>query len=452
MTIPTALAPARERNRNGLRPFVSDLDPDPGEAMIDKLFITVKGSVRARDEQSMMAFANLIGTNPTASSAQNPRLFGAGHWGGRKFTAPCVKGTTVTGGDLTLLARGSEARLTLKLRLNPLRTLAHLVERHEFDEIEHLPPAAFFLPTPDPAAEQATLDRRDNMIAEFFRFGGTVHTANVQRVATYLAAYEAALQGLLLQHLCPVEQGFNYGFDHGDVVASNEDCTVRLDWQSLAVSQCEACWERYHPDALSVVHSLADRIMATARVAEVQSYLDPAGASVGRELGALAVRLPLIPSGKVQLVIYAKSPDRVRIEVRFFEMPQDVRERLADRDGRLSDWFDAVRSDAATRVPWTALQGLMTPSPPLSLDALVDLVEAVAEVASKAPSKRREIIHRLLADGGITATDRNGVAPARMLKRLADRGVVEHVRLVARDAEIGRRYRLVGRFVGLTQR
>jgi hypothetical protein len=448
--------PARERNRQGIRFFSADRRPEPREALFDKIVVRVRGSVRARNHEAIRNFAANVSSSPTAYSDEAPRLFGVGSWKSRRWSAPVVSGSTISDGELQLhLHRDRqppEAGLNLELWLNPIRTLEHLLARHDQADFASLSPAEFFRRDPEPTARNRTLDGRDNMISDFLSFGGSAQLTLERRIETYLETFERALKGRLLQELCPVEQGYDWRDDCGDLVADNDEVTVRLDWSGLNVSQCEVCWERVKPDALEAVHQLGEGILRSARTGEVQLHPELEGAAVARELGAATVKLPLVPKGNVLLVLYAKARDRLRLEVRYLpELTQDVRDRLPPGPRSLVRWLNAFSEDAARRLRWDALTRMLTFPQPSDREALLDLVEAVQHATQRIQGKRRRLLSDLLTFGAVTATGAEGHAPIRVLDRLASMGVVEHVRLVARDAEMGRRFALAPRFRSLVE-
>lgn len=394
----------------------------------------------------MGLFAEGIGTG-----AATPALFGAVHCRGRRWEAESVSGSTISDAKLTYWNRDTEGVLDLTLVVNPIRTLAHLLDWYEFDEFGDLSPAEFFTARPSPSAASQTLDGKDNMLPDFLAFGSSVHSTQLQRVATYLSMFEEALKGYVRDQLCPPGQGYETGEQDGAVWAWNDDFLLRLDWGDLTLSQCEVCWERHDERALEAVHRLADGILLAARSASVTTHPLGPRTEVNRDLGALSVRAPLVPS-KINLVVYAKAASRLRFEVRYTkDLPDNVRRLLPPAPRRLTDWFDVVRENAAGRVRWDELYEMLTPAPQPTLDALAELLAAVADATDKAKAKREGLLRELLLHGALTATNRDGAAPVQVVERLRKRGIVEHVRLTNKDAKIGRRYRLTSRFLGLAQ-
>lgn len=444
-----ALPPARERNRCGIRAFTEN-PPSSAEALFDRVELRVRGTIEVMQEHAIDRFAARIGLGE-----ELPPIFGPAQRYRGSWISKAASGSLFSGSEIAISRQPPSAEFVVRLSVNPLRTLAHLLDRFTFDEFESIPLAEFFAPTDDPTSALQTLDGRDNMVSDFRAFAGSVHEKFVQRVATFHRVFERNLRTRLILEMCPPEQGYEYGRRDAQSPYSawNEDAEMRLDWGGLTVSQAEACWERHDPDALAKVHALADGVLSAARSPVVRTHPRTVGPSVERDLGALSVRIPLTPTGHIVLVIYAKAADRLRIEVRYLKnLPDVVRELLPQAPRSLTDWFDAIRSDAAPRVRWSELHGLLRPPEDATIQLLSELLQHVADVTDKAKAKRRTILQALLLHGGLTATNRDGEAPFQILERLADRGVIEHLRFTRRDAKTGRRYRLTDRYRSLVGR
>lgn len=442
MSRQATLPPARERNRYGIRPFNPENAAAANDALFDRVVLKVQGRVTPMWPDAVAEFASGVGTNSASPLFERVR-----GWKDRRVSK-LRTGTTISKAKLVVWDHGTFGSIDLELTVNPMRTLGHLLDRYSYEQIADLTPTEFFEKRRSPRAKSLTLDGNDNMVADFLAFSGTVHTARVQRVAEYLRSFEAHLIARIMEGLCPPELGYDLQLLGGNAVAENDHARVELEWSSLKVSQCEVCWEWHDPDALSKVHALADTAVTSARSTEVNFFDRP---TVERTLGALAVRLPL--PGDVVIVIYAKAQDRLRVEVRYpTGLAKTVGDRLPTGTRMLKDWLDVTSNHAAQRVPWESLHALLTvPSQP-DLDALADLLAAVADATDRAKSKRQGLLRQLLRHGAVTGTSRDGPAPYQVLKKLADRGVVEHMRLARRDAEEGRRYRLADRYAGLIER
>lgn len=442
MSSSESLPPARERNRQGIRSYSETAWFDASDALIDRAQLTVTGTLHAKSPEAIRQFAEAIGTG-TADA-----LFGRARAdSSRRWVAKAKKSTTISHAELTAWEHPERSGFKMVLTINPIRTLSHLLDAHTFEEIAGLTPWEFFAKRTQPRAAQMTLDGQDNMVADFLAFGGTVHSTYVQRVATYLGLFERALVFRLLDELCPMDQGYGHRRTEDAWEAESDDLTVRLMWGQLNVSQCEVCWERNDPEALARAHALADDMLLSARSVEVPLFAIPG--TVERKLGSPAVRIPL--PGEVAVVVYAKARDRLRFEVRYIkDLPDKVRGRLQRGSRSLVQWFDAIREHAASRLPSEQLHQRLEPRDEPTVEALTELVLAVTDVArGKQRSKRDHLLRELLRQGAVTATANDGEVPEGILRRLAARGFLEHVRLVKRDAIVGRRYRLAPRYAGV---
>ncbi len=441
MDDPATLPPARERNRYGIRTFDGKNPPSAREALLDRVELRVRGAIRGQHTDFLDRFVERV-----SAGGSTPPLFGRAHRRGARWEASCLSGSTISSGKLVVNQREMEAWVDLTLVVNPTRTLAHLLDRYDFDEIAGLDPSVFFDRLREPSAANRTLDRRDNMVSDYAAFSGSVHATFLQRVATYLEHFEEALKRRIIEELCPPEFGYLLYEANGSLIGRRDDLILTLEWSDLTLSQCEVCWERHDVAAVEKMHFWADQAFRAARSLTISAHELVPGTSIGRELGALSVKVPIV-SDRITLAVYAKAVDRLRFEVRFNkDLPEELRHRLPGASRTLMNWFDAVREEAALRVPWGGVLDLMSPPPPKpNVSALVELLEAVADVTDKAKSKRSALLHLLLEQGAVTATNRNGNAPSALLERLAARGVIEHIRLIGKDAKIGRRYRLAPR-------
>ena len=439
MNEPATLPPARERNRHGIRSFNAQKPVDKNFALFDRVALKVQGRITPYSPTAIADFASGVGRSTTSPLFERVRRE-RGRWASK-----IRSGSTISAGKLAVWDNGVHGSFEIELVVNPIRTLGHLLDRYSYGEIADLSVIDFFDRREAPTARDLTLDGNDNMIADFLAFSGSMHSTQVQRVAEFLRLFEDRLQARIIEDLCPNDLGYAISIDSGSAVAVTDDARVELDWSHLKISQCEVCWEWHDSNALARVHALADAAITSARSTEVNFYGRP---TVVRDLGALAVRLPL--SSNVSIVVYAKAQDRLRLEVRYpTALNKFVGDRLPSSRRTLLDWFDAIREHAAERVPWEGLHDLLAVPPEPNIDALADLLTALADATDRAKSKREGLLRELLRHGAVTGTSRDGPAPYQVLQKLADHGVLEHVRLVGRDRQQGRRYRLSRRYQGL---
>ena len=447
----TTPPPARERNRDGIRLLRPDVPLEPGEGLIDRMTISVRGMIHCQSEDGVGRIINRL----TAPSATRPgRLFGAASPGTQQLRARVVAGHTISHrrGGIVIDRRGERAGVKINLHLNPSRTLVHILSENRMGDVAELSPRDFFRFSPSAAVSTGALDRKDNMIVDYLAAGGRVYRSRTAALSRFFDAYERALKALLLDELCPQDQGYVHDIAGNEAVARFGADHVRLDWHELAVSQCEVYWERKREHALRIVANVADNALRAARTARVRRHLLTDGLTVERVHGALSVVLPQNPTQSVQLAIYAKARDRLRMEVRYIkEVPQDVRRRLPSEHTRLSSWINALREDAAARVPWRGLyEALQSPPNTADVGDLLDLIEAVSGACEGDPELRRDVLEQLLVTGGLSAGDGPGGASWHIIGALDRSGVIEYVRLVRREAaRSGTRYRLTARYAGL---
>lgn len=236
------------------------------------------------------------------------------------------------------------------------------------------------------------------------------------------------------------------------MTAHHGDDYLRLDWPALAVGQCEVYWERRDENALQTIARVATEGLRAARSATVRRHTLVDNLEVKRANGALSLVLPQNQNETVALAVYAKMRDRLRFEVRYRkDVPQSVRDRLSPNRSRLASWIVALREDAVRRLPWHRLHDLLQnePAPP-RVAMLLDLFDTVAKIAARDVEMRRTVLEQLLTTGGISVGEGPGMPSADLVGALARAGVVEHVRLVRREAaRSGTRYRLSTRYAGL---
>lgn len=442
MTSEVRLPPARERNRHGISRYLGEPAAGPLAAMFDRVSLKVSGSVAYADTASLSAYAEAIGS-PSF-------LLGRPHISGKRWQC------SERGGDKTTISRckmalwyseDRPAQFSLELTVNPTRTLTHLLDAHTYAELASLSPRAFFTAQASPAAAEITLDGRDNMVADFRAFSGTVAQTRLQRVAEFLTLFERNLLSLMLEEMCPPSLGFEEIGAEGGQSRRNERLQVSLHWADLTVSQAEVCWEWHEPEAVSQAHALAEMAFLSARSTDI-SFFPLAG--IARELGSPSVRIPL--NNGIDLAIYAKARERLRFEVRYkAKLGEKLRNKLRPRPHSLVRWFDLIREDAHPRVPWQRLDDALSISHPPDTDLLADLLDGIATAARTNAQVRRDLLLNLLRHGGVTSTGPKGAFPEGVMKRLAATGVVEHIRLVPRDASRGRRYSLARRFQSLLE-
>ncbi|MDG5748710.1 hypothetical protein P8Q88_11050 [Qipengyuania sp. XHP0207] len=115
--------------------------------MFDRLELRVKGSIVARDAASMENYVGQIG-----ASAEQPRLLGIAHRHGGAWKASAVNGTTISRCDLRIVRTSPNAHFEMVISANPMRTLGHLLDRYNFDDLTAIEPSDFFAAVREPTA------------------------------------------------------------------------------------------------------------------------------------------------------------------------------------------------------------------------------------------------------------------------------------------------------------
>ena len=193
------------------------------------------------------------------------------------------------------------------------------------------------------------------------------------------------------------------------------------------VSQVEVYGERMVEDALAAVAALGDRLMVAASDLNVRLHLSGA-LGFGRELNARTITLPV--ARNIHVVIYAKTQDRLRFEVRYLD---DVRGTVARHRRGPTDPLETIRcamQNAVERLATVtdALAGLMVEAPASYADLKRGLW-SVLWACEGDQSSADALLTPLLVDQAVTETGPGGLAPRRVLQRLRARGVVQRVRV-----------------------
>lgn len=442
------------RNRSGLRPFSPsglptfgwDGLPIAGEGCHDKLVVSVTAEIRYASPEALQEYLARLGYSTRfdpvlrINNTRNPsnrRVEVARGWlfGGRGW----LNGIRPHGPGI--------AALTLDLTLNPTRFLAHHAAGTTLDELAAMHPAEALArsdagPTMlraarlDVAAEAraAALDGNDNVLVglgrlggdRFSRPGGDLPSHRGDRWRRLLDIHLGRVRALLEAELAP-----SAGEDGRPPVE------VSLHWDRAVLREAEAYFEFEHPDALALVAALRERAGAVAAALRTDRFRCDVGD--GREGDAPCIHLRL--SNHIEAVVYAKCLDRVRFELRY----DGVRDRLrpAPRAGTaLTDLLELVRHDATRRlgVLIRALAAEAT-DPARYREDFATLMAALGAAADHDQRVIWRVSTLLLNTGGVT--DRDTVVPRRVVRRLAEAGILERHRLRQRGPV---RYGLVPRY------
>lgn len=226
-----------------------------------------------------------------------------------------------------------------------------------------------------------------------------------------MEVYIAAVEGLLTDRIVPA---------HGSALPD----TMSISSPRLqSASSAEVYFEFYADDAVSPVEGLrASAIRAT----ENPVWRDFIGSRIegGLVMNAPYISIPLTKT--VQLVIYAKQSRLLRLEVRYSE---DIREHAFHRRQRgtsrtLSETLRALKHDAASRLTQLLRGFAMHLTNTNGRCDLLDLLDAIGRVTERNPARARELLAQFVNFGGVTQTDDDGIAPARVIRRLERDGIL----------------------------
>ena len=415
---------ARQRDRAAsLLGFERRLEPLEHEWAIDRLAIHVGGRWHSQTT-GINLFDGALSDQDT-------------DW----FRAPQRKGTSIellsrsparsTLGNLEIVATdvaGADRLNRIKIECNPSRTLAHLLARYPvppiFSElIASLSVPDFFAVAPE-GAVAASLDANDNWLpnpaAARRVLGPSVFTA-------FMPIFVAKVQGLILRLLSQSVEGvFIDGTDH---VVSSDGGRVTVRWARVRVPQVETYFERYHSDAVTAVRTAGSSILTGDHRNTLRRY----STNVDFERDADSFRIMFQVGDRRKLVIYAKSAQRIRFEVR--------RDKKADYDPfpparapseRILAKLEAERVKASNIVRWSEVGAQFDEADAPHLGDLIRLVGEVVSACGLPPEVVQEVLHALIVDGGLSPALRSGV-PQHVISSLQGVGVVQRTRVRERD-------------------
>lgn len=431
---------ARQRDRQGsLIGFDPDLVPLVQEWCLDRIIIEVGGVWQSRNDTGFSLFE-------TRLSVPDLDWFGLPQRKPRSIEMRSRADAAATLGSLTLSifnAHQSYGNLKVRLDANPTRTLAHLVARWGGDDAEFtawlgaLRPEEFFA-APDEDAVSPSLDRNDNWLPEPRRVRALLGS---EVFAAFLPIYIGQLQrmvALVLLHNEDVRS------DGTDLVLEDEGSRIAVGWGDVNVPQIEWYFERYHARAVTAVRHGAVALLAADHNVQVQTYASRA--ALERDNDCFRVAVPI--SSTRRLAVYAKSPDRIRFEVRRHGRGYYRGRPIAlTPTDRLSWIVTRERIEAERCMRWQTIGELFSGPDEVSFGDLAHLITNVLAVFPPATPMGAKALMLLLEEGGFSSDqvrNRNGI------NALVRHGIIAHVKTRSRDMS-GRamRYTLRAPYRGL---
>lgn len=387
--------PIRQRPRHGLYPLWEGLQFTPTNARCDKLELTIPGRL-------YMPAIQMLPSLQGALAEQEHPLFAAPT--GRAFprrTQRIRKGW-LFGGRLKFLPEtfslgGME--VLLRLELNPTRFAAHgSFIAQDLVDLRSVPPDRLLTRSADVTAQlrRLTLDGNDNFIPDGPWLGEV--TEEWQSLMSFYV--RSALD--LVQHR--IEQA------PLDIVGGR--CTASFPVSRLnppRLGRVEVHCEIREPRAVLAMTAIGD-----TAIAELPRIVRRGGDfSIGRMRGAPWLQLHVRKG--VSLSVYAKTRDRIRVEVAYSPRPQLSLGTLPLPGNRFPAGMEyqtklrRLMADATTRI--NSILPVLVGEKPLGSKraavALADFLVRVATIAGrpKQPSRRQAIVDAVLAGQVVARTE-----------------------------------------------
>jgi hypothetical protein len=423
------------RRRSRIPPFTEGCFPSPGLARNDRIKVVFTGTIRYSSTTVLEQHLSDINRSGEVFTLDQPRFLSVRNLQvvrGQLFSG-FLKLTGVRQGT------GTAARAELSLDLNPTRFLAHQAEDADFSDL----PIPFATPvTRSPSLGRRlaaqTLDSNDNVLVGNDPLVAASDWPAV--LATYFEAVRCAVEG---------DVNLNDG--------TNNFVQLEMDWSRPVIRQAEIYWEFGVPDATGFVRSLDPVMRQIAHEARTVHYAEPADPPIERRdlhgvscaVNALAVYCALATS--IDCVVYAKTYDRVRFEVRYAANVRElVRPRLGGQAG-LVELLQHTARDAHRRVSrlfQTMHEFRVSPEP-----ELVNLVLFMAHVGTVCVGDAdlaRRVISLLLNTRGITVSpDGDSAIPSEVVEQLVAAGLLIRSRTGLREAS--RRFALIPKYAAVVE-
>lgn len=452
---------ARQRDRASSLPgFDRNFPPQTREWGIDKLQLKLSGRWRTSLNSGPAFFTQRL-TDGTLAWLRRPQL------AGNTLSVESVQSPPLTISRLKITAtrlNGNEGGIIVDLSVNPTRTLASLIAR--FGEQGDFRARIFMMDclmffgaaTAGPLAGPPSLDGGDNYLPE--------HPSARQLLGddpfvAFMPIFVGQVQALLGRVLS--EHGGGLELDGGEQVITSADGNIRLDWANASAPQIETYFERFHRHAVAAVRGAATSILDADTAIRVTLY--PAY-QVQPELERSADRLSLTAAvnvtvdGRHTLSVYAKTPTRIRFEVRRHRRGRysnhrggDDRADCASHLQRLLHiLLDVERHDASRLIQWNDLFGFFEEPDVPAIGDLAYVMGAIFRAANGSPEVFNLLTERLMIDGGL-AVGVDGRVTRSAVAHLERAGVIEKGRIRHRHtpSQIAR-YRLVGPYRSLRER
>lgn len=436
---------ARQRSRTALPSFTIPLNPLVHQIGVDRMQVGAHGSWRfERPSINLTGIADAEYAEAIISQVND--------WGWfRKPERPnnkVIVKTLANQGSLLKSTRiewdgfgKCEGNIRISLTCNPTETMANRLASILFDRVDINPstflsnlagmsPRSFFTRhgvTP-------SLGDRENWLPDY---NLAVELLGFDPFGAFMPIFFKQLMGLVTQLVAPVEQG---------VLVVNDGTSQRfnmgrvsgvLQWGKTSVPQIETYVERFHRTATVAVTSAAQSMLSSLDETRVRRHLHRI--SFEREIDLLSIRAEL-PSAR-DLSIYAKSHDRIRLEVSRPKRGRYHPQILQAPIDRLMQIFRSEREDFLTCCDWDAVASFFAEPELPWMGDLIDMIAAISDVCADNSVSIRPVILAMLGDGG-GAIKRDSKVPSAVFDQLQARGIIERITLRNRDKSGARRITL----------
>lgn len=452
------LPPAQKRQRsNGLVRLEWDATPTPDGAQIDALRLKVSGTVDWGPNFSFQQYIALITPSLVLKAPLTP---------GRRYRSDLHSYLGVSGhlevwmtsaGRADACGLGS-ARFRFVIHSNPTTARALLVKRFgsNFADLSSL---AFFSPIPTvddvfggsslAERERPFLGRGQNMLVGRTQHGGSTEADHGLARDRFIEIFEEKLKQLLMEALCPPRLQASTSEEGCLREVADHSLRVSMEWHKLTVERAEIYWDRFEPKPLGVMHRIGERALEVAR-SVVAKRVDHPLVEQRSEEAQSALVIHLTGTRNIELAVYAKSPSRIRFEVRYLrDFSRMVRGLYSMRTGRLAAVLGRLTQDAARRLPWQQLRNIAAAPQAADVADLPILLDAILAATRRTPSLLSPLVTTLLMTGWVFSDEAEHPGISAAIRSLERQGVLEHTSFQQREERGRRRFALVDRFAAV---
>jgi|GEM_PF-5712741 len=428
----------RQRGRAGFKALTLDNRPTASELAYDKLVVTVPGHVtRIRHDAHPQddpvetgllidSYRDAIGRRSALTGAWG--LPGAGpDYFKTKLLNPVG---TISGAQFNTKLAHAGLGILLTMTLNPTRTLIHALASVQDEPdatvaLARLSPELFFARSPR-AVSARTLDGSDNAIHDLTY---VVDRLGSDFAGTFTGIFEQKLKQWALNAVAPDSVGFSHLSDGVALAGTDGLHGVMLHWDRLYPAEAEVYFERRHGAAPGLMDRLTTAIMASHSNCEWRRY--PLAEIGGRQNGATSIGVK--PTERTKLVFYAKTADRLRVEMRFsYKVKDNLRNVTISPSTPITDILFGLRDKMLSRLEWDSLCEMVAEQPEPRIEDGVALIGEILRCCRHVHVRHEPVVNALLGTDGFEATDRLGDFPPELVSKLERDGLVSNVGVTTR--------------------